>query len=52
MEWFDEQRLLSEKREVPVGVALFQGCDHMVSIQDDKLIHSTFSTPQVHPTVR
>ncbi|MCA9420119.1 MAG: hypothetical protein KC592_03810 [Nitrospira sp.] len=51
MEWFDDQRL-SKKREVSVGVALFQGCDHMGSIKDDKLIHSTFSTPQVHPTVR
>ncbi|MGV7229822.1 MAG: hypothetical protein ACQ9IQ_14315 [Nitrospirales bacterium] len=52
VEWFDERRLLSEKSEVPVGVALFQGCYHMVSIKDDKLMHTTFSTPQVHPTVR
>ena len=52
VEWFDEQQLLSEKSEVPVGVALFQGCYHMVSIKDDQLIHTTFSTPQVHPTMQ
>jgi hypothetical protein len=52
VEWFDEQRLISEKSKVPVGVVLFQGCYHMVSIKDDKLMHTTFSTPQVHPTVR
>jgi hypothetical protein len=52
VEWFDEQRLLSENSEVPVGVALFQGCYHMVSIKDDKLMHTIFSTPLVHPTVQ
>ena len=52
IEWFNERRLLSEKSEVPVGVALFQGCYHMVSNKGDKLMHTTFSTPQVHPTVR
>ena len=52
VEWFDEQRLLSEKSEVPVGVALFQGCYHMVSIKDNKLMHTIFSTSQVHSTVQ
>jgi hypothetical protein len=52
VEWFDEQRLLSEKSEVPVGVALFQGCYHMVSIKGDKLMHTTFSIPQIHLTVQ
>ena len=52
VEWFDERRLLNEKSKVPVGVALFQGCYHMVSIKDDKLMHTTFSTPQIHPTVQ
>jgi len=52
VEWFDEQRLLNENSEVPVSVALFQGCYHMVSIKDDKLMHTIFSTPLVHPTVQ
>ena len=52
VEWFDDQRLLSENSEVPVDVALFQGCYHMVSIKDDKLMHTTFSTPLVHSAVQ
>ena len=52
IEWFDERRLLSETSEAPVGVALFQGCYHMVSNKGDKLVHTTFATPQVHPNVR
>ena len=52
VEWFDERRLLTETSQAPVAVALFQGCYHMVSIKDDKLMHTTFSTPQIHPTAR
>jgi hypothetical protein len=52
VEWFDEQRLLSENSEVPVGVALFQGCYHMVSNKGDQLVHTTFATPQIHPNVQ
>lgn len=52
VEWFDQQRLLSEASDTPVAVVLFQGCYHMVSIKGDKLIHTTFSTPQVHPTAQ
>lgn len=52
VEWFDERRLLAEESKTPVAVALFQGCYHMVSIKGDNLMHTTFSTPQIHPTVR
>jgi hypothetical protein len=52
VEWFDERRLLTEESKTPVAVALFQSCYHMVSIKGDKLMHTTFSTPQIHPTVR
>jgi hypothetical protein len=52
VEWFDERRLLIEESKTPVAVVYFQGCYHMVSIKDDKLMHTTFSTPQIHPTVR
>ena len=49
IEWFDEQRLLSETSKHPVSVSLFQGCYHMVSQKGGKLMHTTFSTRQVHP---
>jgi len=52
IQWFDERRLLSEESQSPIGVALFQGCYHMVSLQDDKLIHTTFRASDIHPTVR
>ncbi len=52
VEWFDEQRLLSEHSKHPVSVALFQGCYHMVSHIGDHFMHTTFSPAQVHPTVR
>ncbi|MGD9850897.1 MAG: hypothetical protein AB7T38_06505 [Nitrospirales bacterium] len=52
VEWFDERPLLSEKSEAPVDVALFQGCYHMVSLKDDKLMHTTFATSDIHPNVR
>ncbi len=49
IEWFDHRPLLSEKSKASVGVIPFRGCYHMVSIKDDKLMHTTFSTAQVHP---
>ncbi len=49
VEWFDNRRLLSESSKHPVSVALFHGCYHMVSNKGGKLMHTTFSTAQVHP---
>ena len=52
VEWFDDRRLLNEHSKAPVDVTFFQGCYHMVSIRGDELMHTTFSTPQIHSTVQ
>ena len=50
--WFDERRLLNQKSEASPAVTFFQGCWHMVTVKNDRLLHATFSTKQVHPKAR
>lgn len=51
VEWFDIKQLLSERANNPVDVVLFNGCYHMVANKGGQLVHTTFSTPQIHPNV-
>jgi hypothetical protein len=50
--WFDDQRFLNQKSEAPPSVTFFEGCWHMVTVKNDRLLHSTFSTKEVHPRAR
>lgn len=49
--WYDDQPLLGLTSDGPVALASYMGCIHMVHKDRNKLIHSTFSLKQAHPTV-
>ncbi|MDH5576109.1 MAG: hypothetical protein OEY80_11535, partial [Nitrospirota bacterium] len=52
IEWFDTRPLASLQSDSSVGMAFFEGCWHMVSVKNKKLMHTTFATSEIHPNVR
>lgn len=50
--WFNDQRFLNQKSESSPSVTFLEGCWHMVTVKNDRLLHTTFSTKDVHLQAR